>query len=68
MERNCFFQVKSVINQAFGDKITLLSSVDELFSTGYSTHGLFAYRGKFHSQLIKGLLNILGVAISRRYK
>jgi len=31
MERNCFFQVKSVINQAFGDKITLLSSVDDLF-------------------------------------
>jgi len=123
MERNCFFQVKSVINQAFGDKITLLSSVDELFelemafleykcmtteqllersafiksidnqytkhyllysnyneainknrtattqayfeegqfSTGYSTHGLFPYRGKFHPQLIKGLLNILGV-------
>jgi DNA modification methylase len=31
------------------------------FSTGYSTHGLFPYRGKFHPQLIKGLLNILGV-------
>ena len=32
-----------------------------LFSTGYATHGLFPYRGKFHPQLIKGLLNILGV-------
>lgn len=31
------------------------------FSTGYATHGLFPYRGKFHPQLIKGLLNILGV-------
>ena len=30
------------------------------FSTGYATHGLFPYRGKFHPQLIKGLLNILG--------
>jgi hypothetical protein len=32
-----------------------------VFSTGYSTHGLFPYRGKFHPQLIKGLLNIIGV-------
>lgn len=32
-----------------------------LFSTGYATHGLFPYRGKFHPQLIKGLLNIVGV-------
>lgn len=31
------------------------------FSTGYATHGLFPYRGKFHPQLIKGLLNILDV-------
>lgn len=31
------------------------------FSTGYATHGLFPYRGKFHPQLIKGLLNILHV-------
>ncbi|MHB1688137.1 MAG: DNA methyltransferase [Ignavibacteriaceae bacterium] len=31
------------------------------FSTGYATHGLFPYRGKFHPQLIKGLLNIMGI-------
>jgi DNA modification methylase len=31
------------------------------FATGYATHGLFPYRGKFHPQLIKGLLNIMGV-------
>lgn len=31
------------------------------FSTGYATHGLFPYRGKFHPQLIKGLLNIVGI-------
>ena len=31
------------------------------FSTGYATNGLFPYRGKFHPQLIKGLLNILGI-------
>ncbi len=32
-----------------------------LFSTGYATHGLFPYRGKFHPQLIKALINIIGV-------
>lgn len=31
------------------------------FSTGYSVHSLFPYRGKFHPQLIKGLLNIIGL-------
>jgi len=31
------------------------------FSTGYATHSLFPYRGKFHPQLIKGILNILRV-------
>ncbi|GAB4456283.1 MAG: DNA methyltransferase C1 [Bacteroidales bacterium] len=31
------------------------------FSTGYATHGLFPYRGKFHPQLIKGLINILKI-------
>jgi len=34
---------------------------DGLFSTGYATHGLFPYRGKFHPQLIKALLNIIGI-------
>jgi len=31
------------------------------FSTGYATHSLFPYRGKFHPQLIKGILNVIGV-------
>jgi len=31
------------------------------FSTGYATHSLFPYRGKFHPQLIKGLINILNI-------
>lgn len=31
------------------------------FKTGYATHGLFPYRGKFHPQLIKGILNILRI-------
>lgn len=32
-----------------------------IFSTGYATHGLFPYRGKFHPQLIKALINIIGL-------
>jgi len=31
------------------------------FSTGYSVHSLFPYRGKFHAQLIKGILNTIGL-------
>ncbi|GAB4199809.1 MAG: hypothetical protein Fur0023_02510 [Bacteroidia bacterium] len=31
------------------------------YSTGYATHGLFPYRGKFHPQLIRGLINILNI-------
>jgi len=31
------------------------------FKTGYATHGLFPYRGKFHPQMIKGLLNAMGL-------
>ena len=31
------------------------------FKTGYATHGLFPYRGKFHPQMIKGLINIMGI-------
>lgn len=31
------------------------------FKTGYATHGLFPYRGKFHAQMIKGLINVMGL-------
>lgn len=33
-----------------------------VFSTGYATHGLFPYRGKFHPQLIKAIINIIGIS------
>jgi hypothetical protein len=33
------------------------------FSTGYATNGLFPYRGKFHPQLGKALINIMGLKI-----
>lgn len=32
-----------------------------IFRTGYGTHGLFPYRGKFHPQMVRGLLNIMGL-------
>ena len=32
-----------------------------IFKTGYATHGLFPYRGKFHPQMIKALINIIGL-------
>jgi len=32
-----------------------------LFKTGYATHGLFPYRGKFHPQMIKAIMNIIGL-------
>lgn len=28
------------------------------YGVGYATHGLFPYRGKFHPQMIKGIMNI----------
>ncbi|MGE5606805.1 MAG: TRM11 family SAM-dependent methyltransferase [Bacteroidota bacterium] len=31
------------------------------FKTGYATHGLFPYRGKFHPQMVKALINIMGL-------
>jgi hypothetical protein len=33
-----------------------------IFKTGYATHGFFPYRGKFHPQMVKGLLNVMGLA------
>ena len=32
-----------------------------IFRTAYATHGLFPYRGKFHPQMIKGLMNVMGL-------
>jgi 16S rRNA G966 N2-methylase RsmD len=31
------------------------------FKSSYATHGLFPYRGKFHPQMIKAIINIMGV-------
>ncbi len=42
-------------------KSTVSYFMNGLYSTGYATHGLFPYRGKFHPQMIKALMNILGI-------
>jgi SAM-dependent methyltransferase len=31
------------------------------FGVSYATHGLFPYRGKFHPQMIKGIMNTIGL-------
>jgi hypothetical protein len=36
------------------------------FRTGYATHGLFPYRGKFHPQMVKGILNAMGIRPGER--
>jgi len=32
-----------------------------VFAVGYATHGLFPYRGKFHPQMIKAIMNMMGL-------
>lgn len=32
-----------------------------MFAVGYATHGLFPYRGKFHPQMVKAVMNIMGL-------
>jgi hypothetical protein len=34
---------------------------EKQFKTGYATHGLFPYRGKFHPQMVKALINVMGL-------
>lgn len=45
-------------DSSFRTKIFFL---DGKYTTGYATHGLFPYRGKFHPQLIRALLNVLRI-------
>jgi len=42
-------------------KSTISYFMNGIYSTGYATHGLFPYRGKFHPQMIKALMNIIGI-------
>lgn len=60
---NHFLQYSESSKSLTENRSSLTSSYFEsgIFSTGYATHGLFPYRGKFHPQLIKALINILGI-------
>ncbi len=40
---------------------TISYFMNGIYATGYATHGLFPYRGKFHPQMIKALMNILNI-------
>ena len=58
------FQAYSINSNALSENrssVTKAYFQNGQFSTGYATHSLFPYRGKFHPQLIKGLLNIIGI-------
>ena len=45
-------------NSSFRTKVFFLNGK---YSTGYATHSLFPYRGKFHPQMIRALLNVLEI-------
>lgn len=47
------YETKSIRTQSFFSK--------GKFSTGYAVHSLFPYRGKFHAQLVKGIINVIGL-------
>lgn len=58
--RTCKLQNLEEVHKdsSFRTKVFFLSGK---YSTGYATHSLFPYRGKFHPQLIRALLNILQI-------
>ncbi len=58
-----FLRYSEISEEVSRNRTTTVNSYfkNGLFSTGYATHSLFPYRGKFHPQLIKGLINILGI-------
>lgn len=47
------FEKKSISTRAFFEA--------NMFSSNYATHGFFPYRGKFHPQMIKAIINIIGI-------
>ena len=47
------FEKKSLSTRSFFEA--------NMFSSNYATHGFFPYRGKFHPQMIKAIMNIIGL-------
>ena len=58
-----FLRYSQIPNSVLESRSSITNSYfkNGLLSTGYATHSLFPYRGKFHPQLIKGIINILGI-------
>lgn len=50
---------RTPVMSEWGSRQSFLSN--NVFRTGYATHGLFPYRGKFHPQMVRGILNALGL-------
>lgn len=50
---------KTAVMSEWASRQSFLSN--NVFRTGYATHGLFPYRGKFHPQMVRGILNALGL-------
>ncbi|MHB9131126.1 MAG: TRM11 family SAM-dependent methyltransferase [Armatimonadota bacterium] len=74
VERGAYFQsIQGTETKHYqlclGDPLSMTTASDRrrmffsvnLFKTGYATHGLFPYRGKFHPQMVKALLNAMGL-------
>ena len=58
--RECNLQNLEEVHKdsSFRTKIFFLNGK---YSTGYATHSLFPYRGKFHPQMIRALLNVFNL-------
>ncbi len=57
--RICMNTPNQVNTSARQDRKNFFAS--NVFAVGYATHGLFPYRGKFHPQMIKAVMNIMGL-------
>ena len=57
--RICMNTPEQVNASARQDRKNFFAS--NVFAVGYATHGLFPYRGKFHPQMIKAVMNIMGL-------
>lgn len=57
--RICMNTPEQVNASARQDRKNFFAS--NVFAVGYATHGLFPYRGKFHPQMIKAVINLMGL-------
>ena len=58
--RICMSTPEQVNTSARQDRKNFFAA--NVFAVGYATHGLFPYRGKFHPQMIKAVMNMMGLS------